>query len=298
MPATQPQAEASVWNAGHLRQGMRSRALPDDGKMTAFASNGARLEIAGVRKSFGHANDERALALADITLRVDAGEFLSIVGPSGCGKSTLLQIVAGLIAPSAGQVRLNEEIVSGPPDHMVYLFQQYSRSLFPWRTAIDNVAFAVAHRAGISRNEAREHSRRYLDMVGLADCHHHYPWQLSGGMQQRVVIARALAAEPHVLLMDEPFSSVDALTRMELHSLVLELWEKRRFTGVLVTHDVDEAIFLADRVAVLSRRPSVVRHDIATELPRPRDPIATRESTRFLGLRHELLAMLLGRSHD
>jgi NitT/TauT family transport system ATP-binding protein len=136
-------------------------------------------------------------------------------------------------------------------------------------------------------------------MVGLGDYHRHYPWQLSGGMQQRVVIARALAAEPHVLLMDEPFSSVDALTRMELHSLILELWEKHRFTAGLVTHDVDEAIFLADRVAVLSARPSVVRHDIRTELPRPRDPIAARESARFLALRHDLLAMLLGRTrHD
>ena len=267
--------------------------------MTEASRNGAHLRIAGVRKSFGTAADERALALADITLEVNAGEFLSVVGPSGCGKSTLLQIAAGLIAPSAGQVRLNERIVSGPPAHMVYLFQQYSRSLFPWRTALDNVAFAVEHRPGMSHERARKHSRRYLDMVGLGDYHRHYPWQLSGGMQQRVVIARALAAEPHVLLMDEPFSSVDALTRMELHSLILELWEKHRFTAVLVTHDVDEAIFLADRVAVLSARPSVVRHDIRTELPRPRDPIAARESACFLALRHDLLAMLLGRTrHD
>ena len=229
--------------------------------------------------------------------QVNAGEFLSVVGPSGCGKSTLLQIAAGLIAPSAGQVPLNVA-VTGPPDQMVYLFQQYSRSLFPWRTALDNVAFAVEHRPAC-RAKAREHSRRYLDMVGLGDFDRHYPWQLSGGMQQRVVIARALAAEPHVLLMDEPFSSVDALTRMELHSLILELWEKHRFTAVLVTHDVDEAIFLADRVAVLSARPSVVRHDIRTELPRPRDPIAAREFARFLALRHDLLAMLLGRTrHD
>jgi NitT/TauT family transport system ATP-binding protein len=262
--------------------------------MSEVSCIGAHLRLSGVCKSFGAANDKYGLALADITLGVKAGEFLSVVGPSGCGKSTLLQIAAGLLAPSAGEVRLNEQVVSGPPEHMVYLFQQYSRSLFPWRTALDNVAFAVER--GMSVAAARKHSRRYLEMVGLGDFARHYPWQLSGGMQQRVVIARALAAEPRVLLMDEPFSSVDALTRMDLHTLILDLWEKHRFTAVLVTHDVDEAVFLADRVAVLSERPSVVLHEIATELPRPRDAIGTRETTRFLTLRHELLATLLGRA--
>jgi NitT/TauT family transport system ATP-binding protein len=264
--------------------------------MTRPLRNGAHLRLDRIRKSFGDANDSRGLALADISLDVNAGEFLSVVGPSGCGKSTLLQIAAGLIAPTAGQVNVNDQVVTGPPDSMVYLFQQYSRSLFPWRTALDNVAFAVEHRPQMSRASVREHSRLHMEMVGLGEFDRHYPWQLSGGMQQRVVIARALAAQPRILLMDEPFSSVDALTRMELHSLILELWEKHRFTAVLVTHDVDEAVFLADRVAVLSARPSVVLHDIPTELPRPRDTIATRETPRFLELRHELLAMLLGRN--
>ena len=258
----------------------------------------AYLRLHSVRKSYGAESGSEMLALGDISLSVREGEFLAVVGPSGCGKSTLLQIVAGLIAPSAGRVTLSDRVVSSPPENMVYLFQQYTKSLFPWRTVIDNVAFAVEHRDGMSRRGAREHSRRYLDMVGLGESAERYPWQLSGGMQQRVAIARALAAQPRVLLMDEPFSSVDALTRLELHNLVLDLREKQRFTVLLVTHDVDEAVFLADRVAVLSARPSVVVRSIPTELPQPRDSITTRELPRFLELRHLLLAMLLGRPHD
>jgi NitT/TauT family transport system ATP-binding protein len=295
-PAARDRAEPKCVNVAFLQGRLRTGSVADDIEMVEESHNGADLRLTGIRKSFGAVNDQRGLALEDITLHVNAGEFVSVVGPSGCGKSTLLQIAAGLIAPSVGQVWLDGRLINGPPDHMVYLFQEYSRSLFPWRTALDNVAFAVEHQ-GMTRERARSHSRRYLDMVGLGDFDRHYPWQLSGGMQQRVVIARALAAEPHVLLMDEPFSSVDALTRVELHGLILELWAKHRFTAVLVTHDVDEAVFLADRVAVLSERPSVVLRDIPTELPRPRDPIATRESARFLALRHDLLAMLLGRIH-
>lgn len=255
------------------------------------------LKLDGVRKAFG-TGDAQTLALGNIALEVAEGEFYAIVGPSGCGKSTLLQIAAGLISSSAGTVQLNGRTVSGPPEGLVYLFQQYSKSLFPWRTVIDNVAFAVEHRPGMSRAKAHAHSLRFLEMVGLAEFAERFPWQLSGGMQQRVTIARALAAEPRVLLLDEPFSSVDALTRLELHSLVLDLWTRQRFTAVLVTHDVDEAVFLADRVAVLSARPSEVVRVLETGLPRPRDSIDTRELPRFLELRHLLLAMLLGRPHD
>ena len=248
------------------------------------------LRLEKLRKAFGG-----TLALEDVTLSVGEGEFLAVVGPSGCGKSTLLQIAAGLMPPSAGQVTLNERAVHAPPESMVYLFQQYSKSLFPWRTAIDNVCFAVEHR--MPRDRALAHAMPYLEMVGLAEFAGHYPFQLSGGMQQRVAIARALAAQPRVLLMDEPFSSVDALTRIELQTLILELWHKQRFTAVLVTHDVDEAVFLADRIAVLSKRPTTVLRSIETRLPRPRDGITTRELPRFLELRHELLSMLLGRAH-
>jgi NitT/TauT family transport system ATP-binding protein len=253
----------------------------------------AHLRLENVSKSFGVGGAAETRAIDDITLDVEEGEFLAVVGPSGCGKSTLLQVAAALIAPTGGVVRLDGAPIVAPPPSMVYLFQQYSKSLFPWRTVVDNVSFAIEHRQGMKRDAARVHSRRFLDMVGLADSGERYPWQLSGGMQQRVAIARALAAEPRVLLMDEPFSSVDALTRLELHALVQDLRAKQRFTAVLVTHDVDEAVFLADRVVVLSARPAKVVRIVATGLPRPRDNIETREDPRFLALRHELLAMLL-----
>jgi len=252
------------------------------------------IEVQGVGKAFETEAGLKTLALEKVSFSVTEGEFLSIVGPSGCGKSTLLQIVAGLSSPTSGRVLIDGRVVSGPPDRVVYLFQQYSRSLLPWRTALDNVAFAVEHRHR-KRARARAAAATYLAMVGLADFAEHYPRQLSGGMQQRVVIARALAAEPRTLLMDEPFSSVDALTRIELHTLILELHAKLSFTVVLVTHDVDEAIFLADRVAVLGTRPGTLVRDIPTRIPRPRDTITTRESDRFVALRHQLLDFLLSR---
>lgn len=255
----------------------------------------ACLAISGVGKTFG-SGAAQTQALGDIELAVREGEFLAIVGPSGCGKSTLLQIAAGLTPPTRGSVRFHGDLVTAPPPGIVYLFQQYGKSLFPWRTVLDNVAFAVEHLPGRRRAEARASSRRYLDMVGLADFADHYPAQLSGGMQQRVTIARALAAQPRVLLMDEPFSSVDALTRLELHAIVQDLWRQHGFTAVLVTHDVDEAVFLADRIAVLSTRPSRVVRVLDTQLPRPRDRLETPQMPRYLELRHELLASLLGHS--
>lgn len=253
------------------------------------------LALAGIGKTFG-SGAGRTEALGEIDLEVREGEFLAIVGPSGCGKSTLLQIAAGLAPPSRGSVVFHGIPVTQPPPGIVYLFQQYGRSLLPWRTVLDNIAFAVEHRPGMTKAEARAGSRRYLDMVGLGEFADHYPAQLSGGMQQRVTIARALAAEPRVLLLDEPFSSVDALTRLELHAMVQDLWQKHGFTAVLVTHDVDEAVFLADRVAVLSSRPSRVARVLDVELPRPRDRLETPQMPRYVDLRHELLAMLLDKA--
>lgn len=276
-------------------------AVPVPGGTQAASAPGSQAQppgyllLSGIRKTFG-AGDGATVAVGNVDLAVCEGEFLAIVGPSGCGKSTLLQIAAGLAQPSAGHVTFRGKAVTRPPEGIVYLFQQYGRSLFPWRTALENVAFAIEHRPGMTRARSHEQSRAYLEMVGLAEFADRYTWQLSGGMQQRVVIARALAAEPRVLLMDEPFGSVDALTRMELHGLILDLWTRHRFTAVLVTHDVDEAVFLADRIAVLSRRPSVISEVIQTTLPRPRDNIATRASARFTDLRQALLARLLGRA--
>ena len=264
---------------------------PTSAEATAVAPY---LRLQGIRKTFG-TGDGATLAIGGVDLDVREGEFLGVIGPSGCGKSTLLQIAAGLAPPSEGRVSFESREVVAPPAGIVYLFQQYGKSLFPWRTVIDNVAFAIEHQPGMTRERAREESRGHLAMVGLADAERKFPFQLSGGMQQRVTIARALAARPRVLLMDEPFSSVDALTRLDLHALVLELWQQQRFTAVLVTHDVDEAVFLADRVAVLSRRPSHIVEVVETGLPRPRDNITTRELPRFIELRHHLLEQLLRR---
>ena len=249
------------------------------------------LRVEGLAKTFG--GKQPVTVFEDLSLDVRAGEFLSVVGPSGCGKSTLLQVVAGLIPATAGRVLLGGRDVTGEPAHMVYLFQQYAKSLLPWMTVEENVIFAFNHRLQLGRSQARERSREHLAMVGLEESATAYPWQLSGGMQQRVAIARALSADPKVLLMDEPFSSVDALTRMELHALIAELWERKRFTTVLVTHDVDEAIFLADRVAVLSRRPARIADLLDTGIPRPRRAVETHEDARFLALRHTLLEGLL-----
>jgi NitT/TauT family transport system ATP-binding protein len=179
-------------------------ASPTEEPAPARGTPRTALELDGVGKSFG-SGDRQTVALTNVTFRVDDGEFLSIVGPSGCGKSTLLQVAAGLVPPSEGRVLVDGRPVTGPPKSVVYLFQQYSRSLLPWRTALDNVAFAVEHRHA-SRATARAHAASYLAMVGLDAFAEHYPRHLSGGMQQRVVIARALAAQPRVLLMDEPFS--------------------------------------------------------------------------------------------
>jgi NitT/TauT family transport system ATP-binding protein len=262
----------------------------------AMPASRGRLLIDQIGKNFLGPDGGAIAAIGTVSLDVAPGEFLAIVGPSGCGKSTLLQVIAGLMLPSSGTVRLGDQDVTGEPAHMVYLFQQYSKSLLPWMTVANNVMFAFRHRLKLSQAAALSRCRDYLAMVGLAEFGDHYPWQLSGGMQQRVAIARALAAEPQVLLMDEPFSSVDALTRLDLHSLILDLWTQKRFTAVLVTHDVDEAIFLADRVAVLTHRPATISEVIETRLPRPRHSIETRESPEFLALRHRLLEYLLARN--
>jgi NitT/TauT family transport system ATP-binding protein len=252
------------------------------------------LRLEAVGKRYGAAGSA-IVALRSVDLDIRRGEFMTVIGPSGCGKSTLLQIAAGLITPSAGRVVLDGKPISGPPPEMVYLFQQYTKSLFPWRNVRDNVAFALERKA-LSRAERAERAAAHLAMVGLADFANQYPWQLSGGMQQRVAIARALAATPRVLLMDEPFSAVDALTRLDLQALVLDIWQHSSdLTILFVTHDVEEAVYLSDRVAVLTRRPSSISHIVEPGLPRPRHPVDTREDPVFLRHRHDLLNTLLDR---
>jgi NitT/TauT family transport system ATP-binding protein len=258
--------------------------------MTSMA--GELLSVRGIGKTFDASGGELS-AIRSVDLGVGEGEFVSIIGPSGCGKSTLLQIVAGLLAPSSGEVRFEGKPIVEPPLGMVYLFQQYSRSLFPWLTVEQNVAFGFRHATALSQRAAAERCIRYLGMVGLADFRGRSPWELSGGMQQRVAIARALAAEPRVLLLDEPFSSVDALTRLELNGLILDLWSQTGLTVLLVTHDVEEAVYLSDRIVLLTRRPATIAEAFVNALPRPRTPVESREDPRFLALRHELLTRLL-----
>ena len=250
------------------------------------------LEVRGVRKEFQPLSGAPVVALGDVSFRVEARQFVSIVGPSGCGKSTLLQCVAGLMRPTAGSVVLDGREVTGPPEGLILLFQEYNKSLMAWRSVLGNVCFGLENRRGMSRAERESAARHYIELVGLGGFERHYPWELSGGMQQRVAIARALVCQPQVLLMDEPFGSLDALTRFELEDTLLRLWESLRSTILFVTHDIDEAVYLSDRVYVLSRRPSRMIADTAMDLPRPRNQLVTREDPRFIRLRHGIFELI------
>lgn len=241
------------------------------------------LEITGLRKVY-EGRGRNVEALRAIDLKVDEGELVCVVGPSGCGKTTLLKCVAGLLAPTAGQVSLAGRAVSGPPPGMAVVFQEYGRSLFPWMTVRQNVELPLREK-GVPRPRREELVTGALQAVGLSDAGSAHPWQLSGGMQQRVAIARAVAYEPQVLLMDEPFAAVDAQTRADLEDLLLGLWRRLRITTVLVTHDIDEAVYLAQRVIVLSGSPTVVQEELRIDLPDDRDQIVTRSLPRFAELR-------------
>ena len=249
------------------------------------------LRVRGVHKSYP-APGGRTVALNGVDLDIARGDFLSIVGPSGCGKSTLLQIVAGLVPATEGTVHLGERAVTAPPAEMIYVFQQYTRSLFPWKSVRANVAFGLKNRGAVARDEVESRTSQIIALVGLAGFESHFPWQLSGGMQQRVAIARALACRPAVLLMDEPFSAVDALTRVGLQELLLGLWRELGLTVIFVTHDSDEAIYLSTRVVALSRAPGTIGLDLPISLPGKRDQIATRALPAYLDYRARILEQL------
>jgi NitT/TauT family transport system ATP-binding protein len=249
------------------------------------------LRVCNVRKVFDPAT-RATVALNGVDLAITKGSFVSIVGPSGCGKSTLLQIIAGLIDPTSGAVFRDDHQVEGPPPGALYVFQQYTRSLFPWKTVERNVAFGLENRETLSRAEVAARTREIIGLVKLTGFERHYPWQLSGGMQQRVAIARALACRPEMLLMDEPFSAVDALTRAGLQELLRGLWRELGLTVVFVTHDVDEGVYLSTRVVALTRAPGTVAADLTIDLPHPRDQIATRALPQYLDYRAQLLAQL------
>ncbi|MEV1328021.1 ABC transporter ATP-binding protein [Micromonospora costi] len=248
------------------------------------------LDVRGMRKVYeGHGRSVEAVR--DLTFAVARGDLVCVVGPSGAGKTTLLKCIAGLLAPTGGEVVLEGTAVDGPPPGMAVVFQEYGRSLFPWMTVRRNVELPLKQKK-LPKARRSELVHQALEAVGLADVHTAYPWQLSGGMQQRVAIARAIAYEPHILLMDEPFAAVDAQTRADLEDLVRSLWHRLGVTTLFVTHDIDEAVYLGQRVLVLSSAPTVVLDDIAIDLPDERDQLTTRSSTRFAELRGQVFAQI------
>ena len=250
------------------------------------------LDITDLTRAYG-----THLAIDGVNLRVDDGELVTIVGPSGCGKSTLLRCVAGLIPPTRGQVILNGTPVTSVPAGLAVVFQDYSRSLYPWLSVRENVALPL-RRTVRRRAERQTTALAALQSVGLADTAGKYPWQLSGGMQQRVAIARALACDPVLLLMDEPFGSVDAQTREDLEDLILQVRAERDITILLVTHDIDESVYTGDRVVVLTPGPGRVRAALPVPLPAPRDQIGTKELPEFVRLRGEVSRLVRGQAAD
>jgi len=225
----------------------------------------------------------------DVSFDIAASEFICIVGPSGCGKSTLLNIIAGFLPPAAGEIRIGGKPVTGHGMDRGVVFQDFAQ-LFPWRTALGNVTFGLEMK-GVAKEEREKIAREQLRLVKLEKFTASYPHHLSGGMQQRVAIARALAYNPSVLLMDEPFAALDALTRDDMQRLLAEVWRETRKTVIYVTHNVAEAVYLADRVIVMSPHPGTVKAEIKIALPRPRDPL----SAEFVDMQKELLRHL---GHD
>ena len=241
------------------------------------------LDVAGVQKTYT-GSGRTVEAVRDLTFSVGDGELVCIVGPSGAGKTTLLKCIAGLLEPTSGTVTLAGSRVDGPPEAMAVVFQEYGRSLYPWLTVEANVELPLKQKK-LDKARRRELVDNALEAVGLAHVPKSYPWQLSGGMQQRVAIARAVAYQPEVLLMDEPFAAVDAQTRADLEDLIRSLWHKLGVTILFVTHDIDESVYLGQRVLVLSSSPTVIMEDLAIDLPEERNQLETRSSPRFAELR-------------
>ncbi|MCL6091490.1 MAG: ABC transporter ATP-binding protein [Actinobacteria bacterium] len=231
------------------------------------SAEAAALEVRRVSKAFVGRAGQATLALRDVDLSVERGTFVSLIGPSGCGKSTLLRIFGGLEQPSSGEMRSASEQQRGGLPSVAFVFQDYG--LFPWLSVVDNVAFGL-RMAGVGKRERRDRARTWLARMGLAGFERSYPEQLSGGMRQRLSLARAFVTDPDVLLMDEPMAALDAQTRLLLQEDLLKLWEETRKTVVLVTHSLDEALLLGDRVVVMTARPGRIKLDLPVPLPRPR----------------------------
>jgi len=244
---------------------------------------GGEIGVDGVRITLGSTE-----VLQDVSLRIAPGEFVCLLGPSGCGKSTLLGALAGHLRPSQGRLLLDGQAIAGPDPERGLVFQHHT--LFPWKKVLANVGFGLKMK-GISRAERDHQARKLLGLVGLAGFEQRYPRELSGGMQQRVEIARVLINHPRVLLMDEPFGALDALTRVKMQQLLLDMWARVRTTVVFVTHDIDEALFLADRVLVMSPRPGRIIEDLRPGFARPRDAALVTDP-RFVALKRHCLALL------
>ncbi|MBJ6724381.1 ABC transporter ATP-binding protein [Geomesophilobacter sediminis] len=266
---------------------------------TTAPNDGAKIVVRGINRTFHlkKARGEAArdfVALKDINLEVRKGEFLVLVGPSGCGKSTLLDILAGLAHPNSGDVLIDGKRITGPALDRGIVLQGYA--LFPWRTVRKNVEFGLEIKK-VPKSQRREISDRFIKLVGLEGFADRYPHELSGGMKQRVAIARALAYDPEVLLMDEPFAAVDAQTRENLQDELLRIWEETGKTIIFVTHSIEEAAFLGDRVAVLTANPGTLREIVKIELPRPRHNSDIRSSAEFGWVRHKIWELLQNHPH-
>ena len=252
------------------------------------------LEVRHLSKVFFENNDPRKpglVALYDVSFSVRKNEFVCLLGPSGCGKTTLIRIVAGLIPADKGDILCNGAPVTAPGRDRCMVFQQFG--LLPWRTALGNVEFALEIE-GVPRDERQKVARRYLELVGLNGFENYYPHQISGGMQQRVGIARALSKEPDILLMDEPFGAVDAQTREQLQEELLKIWAKTDTTVIFVTHSIDESVYLSDRVIVMQSRPGRIKEEVKVDLPRPRWEGDVKADPRFAELRAQIRESLRG----
>ena len=249
----------------------------------AGETGAVKLSIRGIKKEYETRNGT-VTALSEVNLDIEENQFISVIGPSGCGKSTLLNIIAGLLKPSAGAVYLDGKQIEGTGTERGVVFQQYA--LFPWLTVMQNVMFGMRLQK-VPEKEARIVARKYIRQVGLGEFENAFPKELSGGMKQRVAIARAYAAHPEVLLLDEPFGALDAQTRIQLQSGLLDTWEQEKKTCFFITHDVDEAIFLAQKVIIMSARPGRIKKIVNIDIPYPRTQ-ETKTSKRFLELKTEI----------
>lgn len=272
-----------------MNQAVEEKLLPPMGEthVNKRRPDKGHIEIGNVTVDFGG-----SLAVSDATLDIKPGEFVCLLGPSGCGKSTLMNTVAGFVKPSTGSVLVDGEEVKGPGVDRGMVFQQHS--LFPWKTVCDNVAFGPLMTKN-HREDSRITARAFLEMVGLSAYADKFPGVLSGGMKQRVGIARALANYPSVLLMDEPFGALDAQTRLMMQENLLQIWSEFGITVIFVTHDIDEAVFLADRVVVMSASPGRLIADITVNLPRPRD-VEMSTSPEYAQIKHECLELIRSES--